>query len=222
MKLERLKRWFVGLSIALFVPLLCYFILKSKGHTGRVVLPSYFGIDSISKSLGGKIKLDTFYHQVTNKKFINQLGDSIFLNSSLENKILIFNLLDTKNEQCKLASKNMLDLYYAFSEKKLPDAVQLISIEKNNLPYLELRKYADLLHANLDVWWILKSDSVEAFQFFDKELFLNNNFENTVVLVDKYRNIRGYFDASKQLEMRECANAIAYLLIEKNKIHEKK
>ncbi|MBP6455626.1 MAG: hypothetical protein KA275_02750 [Chitinophagaceae bacterium] len=222
MNINRQKRWFVGLSISLFVPLLCYFILKSKGHTGRVVLPSYFGIDSVAKRTGDKANLDTFYHNISNKKFINQLGDSIFLNSSLENKILVFHLLDSKSEKSKLTSKNMLDLYQAFSEKKLPDALQLISIEKNNLPYLELRKYADSLHANLDVWWILKSDSNEANQFFEKELFLKSKLTNTVVLVDKYRNIRGYFDGSKHNDMRECANAIAYLLIEKNKYHDKK
>ena len=57
--------------------------------------------------------------------------------------------------------------------------------------------------------------------FIKNELELQKNDYSKIVLIDKYRNIRGYYNGLDSNNVRLCAEDISYLMVEKNLYHEK-
>jgi len=57
--------------------------------------------------------------------------------------------------------------------------------------------------------------------YLQNELELQKNDYSKIVLIDKYRNIRGYYNGLDSNNVRLCAEDISYLMVEKNLYHEK-
>ena len=90
-----------------------------------------------------------------------------------------------------------------------------------------LRKYADHYGANHDHWWFLTGDKKTIYDYARKELHLSvgpgdggaEDFIHSkqLVLIDKNRNIRGYYDGLDSIQLRKCADDIVLLTMEKEK-----
>ena len=223
----------LGGLFSLFVPLGAYYYLKLGGHDGHVKLPGYYGIDKVdSQVVDGKLVIDTQYHEVNNIRLMNQLGDTLDINEDLQDKILVVNFFFTScTTICPVLMKNMQLLNKAFV--KNDSSVRFLSIsvdpETDSLP--RLRKYADRLHPNHDKWFFLSGNKKDIYRFARQELSLplvegdgsSDDFihPEQFTLIDKYRNIRGYYNGLDGENVRLCADDIAILMLEKNKLHEK-
>jgi len=222
-KRNKLKSLFFGLLFSFLVPLGAYLFLKFSGHDGRMPLPKFYGIEKIDSPLvDGKIKPDTVYRLVKDLKLVNQLGDSISLNETLKGKILVMNFFKTVNdEESKVITNCVRLLNKAFLKNDSTMRFVSISIDSKNDTILALRSYADNQKANHDKWLFCNGSDSSIQNYLQNELELQKNDYSKIVLIDKYRNIRGYYNGLDSNNVRLCAEDISYLMVEKNLYHEK-
>lgn len=222
-KSNKLKSIFFGLLFSFLVPLGAYLFLKFSGHDGRMPLPKFYGIEKIdSISVDGKMKLDTTYRLVNDLKLVTQLGDSISLNETLKGKILVLNFFNTSNDGNSKTITNCIKLLNkAFVKNDSTMRFVSISIDSKKDSVLPLRLYADEQKANHDKWMFCSGNEIEINNYLQNELELPVNDFSKIVLIDKYRNIRGYYNGLDSNNVRLCAEDISYLMVEKNLYHEK-
>ncbi len=229
----RLKSILIGGLFSLFVPLGAYLYLKLSGHDGHVKLPDFYSIEKIDSQLvEGNIVYDTLYHTVNELSLLDQLGDSIHLNESFKGKMLVINFFFTScTTICPELMKNMKMMNKAFIKNDSSVRFISISVDPTTDSIPRLRKYADKMEANHDKWFFLTGDKKQIYTYARKELALElpegdggiDDFihPDKFVLIDKYRNIRGYYNGLDSDNVRICAEDITYLMLEKNRFHEK-
>jgi len=222
-KSNKLKSIFFGLLFSLLVPLGAYLFLKFSGHDGRMPLPKFYGIEKIDSQLvDGKMKLDTAYHLVNDLKLTTQLGDSIALNETLKGKIVVMSFFKTANdEQSRMVTNSIRLLNKAFIKNDSTMRFVSVSVDFKNDSVLALRLFADNQKANHDKWLFCTGDEMNIQNYLQNELALQKNDYSKIVLIDKYRNIRGYYNGLESNNVRLCAEDISYLMVEKNLYHEK-
>ena len=230
----RIKSILIGGFFSAFVPIGAFLFLKFNGHDGHIQLPKTFGIDKIdTQNIEGKIIYDTTYHTIQDITLINQLGDTISINNTLKGKILVINFFFTSCVTiCPELTKNMKLLNKAYKKNDTSIRFLSISVDPNTDDVKRLRSYADKYEVNHDKWLFLTGNKNDIYNFARKELMLNledgdggpDDFihPDKFILVDKYRNIRGYYNGLDSNNVRLCAEDAAYLMVEKNVIHEKK
>lgn len=195
---------------------------------GHVKLPRYYiaeGVDSMQKD--GKMVYDTQYHHVADLMLTNQLGQQVSLNKDLEGKILVVDFFFVNCPTiCPRLTRNMAYLTKAF--KKNDSIAQFVSITVNpgHDTFQVLREYADHYQANHDHWWFLTGDKKTIYDYARHELFVEategdggaDDFVHTqkIVLIDKNRHIRGYYDGLDSTEIKRCADDIVLLWSEKH------
>jgi len=232
-KSGRVKSILLGGLLSLFVPLGAYYYLKIGGHNGHVKLPYFYGIDKIDSALAnGKMKYDTTFHTVQDISLVNQLHDTVSLNETLKGKILILNFFFTScTTICPVLSKNMKLLNKAFLKNDSSIQFLSISVDPTTDSVLRLREYADKMLANHDKWFFLTGDKKAIYNYARNELKLDlqegdggvTDFihPEQIILIDKYRNVRGLYNGLDSDKVRLCAEDAAYLMLEKNRFHEK-
>ena len=71
------KKALYGLLVALFLPIVCYFIIRNIS-THAVAMPRHYIYDTvITRIEGGKQVQDTLWHQLPHFLLINQLGRQV-------------------------------------------------------------------------------------------------------------------------------------------------
>jgi protein SCO1/2 len=230
----RIKSILIGGFFSAFVPLGAYLFLRMNGHDGHITLPKVYGYDRIDSVLtDGKMRYDTTWHTCNDLQLISQLGDTVRLNETFAGKILVVNFFFTSCQTvCPIQTKNMKLMNKAF--KKNDTSIRFISITvdplNDSVPVM--RAYANRQEPNHDKW-IFGTGSKEAIYNYARNdlklnLPVNDSLENDFihpeqfVLIDKYRNIRGYYNGLDSNDIRRCAEDIAYLMVEKNRLHEKR
>ncbi|MEZ5046670.1 MAG: SCO family protein [Chitinophagaceae bacterium] len=226
---KKIRSVLLGSFFSFLVPLLAFLYLKYKGHDGHIAMPKHYVIDSIAQNIrDNKNVPDTFFHQISNLKLLNQLGDSIGLVQNFEGKILVVNFFFTTCQTiCPTLTKNMALLNKAFIKNDTALRFVSISVDPITDSVNRLRMYADKYHANHDKWFFATGNKKEIYAFARQELQLNldegsgdeNDFihPEKFVLIDKYRNIRGYYNGLDSNNVRLCAEDIARLIVEKKK-----
>jgi len=229
------KKYIIGIAAAFGLPLFCYLIV-SQMSKDVIHPPRYYVVDSVDiKSVGGKMQYDTMYHTVGDLRLTNQVGELISTDSNLKGKILVFDFFFVSCPTiCPRLTANMATLQKAFKKNKaklgsLDTVVHFISITVNpsNDSFKRLRDYADKHGANSDQWWFLTGDKKVIYNFARNELFVTvapgdggpEDFIHTekMVLVDKDRKIRGYYNGLDTNEVRKIADDIVLLTLEKEK-----
>jgi protein SCO1/2 len=90
-----------------------------------------------------------------------------------------------------------------------------------------LRAYAENYDADHDRWWFLTGDRNAIYDYAHNELGLvmgettggaeDMTHSQKIVLVDKDRNIRGYYDGLDPDDLKRCADDIIILSLEKKR-----
>lgn len=223
----------VGIAVAVGLLLSFYFIAVNLSH-GKLRIPGYYRPEHVDSFMeDGKQVYDTSYHKVMPVTFVNQLGKAVDLNKDAKGKMLVVNFMFTScNSICPRMSAGMKMLQKSFI-KKNPDMVQFVSISvdpgRDSIP--ALRKYADNYQADHDRWWFVTGNRDSIFNYAKNELGLllndgdvQNDFihSNKIVLMDTARHIRGYYDGLDTIALRQCADDIVILSMEKEKKKRKK
>lgn len=225
------KRFILGLAVAFLLPLSFYFIAKSLSKD-KIHLPGRYNVERVENG-------DTIYHKVRDITLTNQLGDKVSLNSNRAGRILVINFFFTDCPViCPRLNRSIAVLQKAFRknpkiENGLDDSVQFVSITVNPVKdtFQLLRAYADRYGANHDHWWFLTGDKKDIYDYARNELHIavgpgDGGAEDFIhseqlVLVDRNRVVRGYYDGLDSIQLRKCADDIVLLTMEKERKHKK-
>ena len=229
------NKFLIGIAVAFLLPLSLYLIV-SKLSKGKIKIPHYYTIDRIdSPVVDGKVKPDTVYHQVGDLVLTNQMGERVSLNKDLAGKMVIIDFFFADcTATCPKLAKSMLVLQNCFKkdpkkESTLENDVQLVSItvlpERDS--FQRLRAYADRIGANHDHWWFLTGDKKAIYAFARNELGIATGpgdggaddfiHSDKLILLDKNRYIRGYYNGLNDSEGRKCSDDVVLLTLEKGR-----
>jgi protein SCO1 len=227
------KKAALALCLGILVPVLCY-LLVNKLSSDAVHMPPRYYVDTvISKVVNGKSSTDTSWRKVSSFQLINQLGAQVSL-EDLQGKIIIADFFFTRCPSiCPTLTKNMRLLQDALKGKdpRRRDTafVHFLSFSvdpvRDSVPVL--KKYSDKYGVNSDVWWLLTGPKDSIYNFALNEIKLgiqdgngvDSNFIHTqrMVLIDRERVIRGYYDGLDSSSMSKLAEDLTLLMLEKDK-----
>ena len=229
------KKAVLALCIALLIPLICYFILKTTSEEA-VAMPKKFLMDSVvTKTENGKTTTDTLWHKTENVTLVNQLGDTVSL-YDIKNRVIVADFFFTRCPSiCPVMTKNMAKLQQSFSHftegRKVVDSsiVRFLSFsidpERDSVPVL--KKYADKFKVDHDNWWMLTGNKKTIYDFALNELKLglvdgegvDSSFIHSqkFVLLDKDYTVRGYYNGLDTTSLALLAKDIGLLMLEKDR-----
>lgn len=218
----------MGLAVAMLLPAIGYLMVKYYSQD-TVVLPGRYFYDSIQVTQkNGRTFNDTVWHQVSNLKFTNQLGDTLSMDS-LRGKIVVVNFFFSRCPSiCPGLARSMNKLQESFARKGKDDIVHFLSIsvdpEYDSVP--NLRKFANRFTKNHDTWWFVTGKKDEIYSFALNELKasiadtqVDTAFIHTenFFLLDKNHVVRGWYNGFDSLKQAKLVRDIPLLLLEKNR-----
>ena len=227
------KSAITAIFIALLLPLTGYFLIKGLSKK-NIHPPRHFIYDSvITKTERGKIVTDTIWHKIPDFSLTNQLDQQVSW-KDMEGKVVVADFFFTSCPTiCPRLTTNMKMLKESIhnSERvgdREPDFVQFLSFsvdpERDSVP--ALKKWADRFQINSNNWWLLTGDKKEIYDLsldhFKLGLVdgegIDSNFLHTdyFVLIDKYRNIRGYYHGLDTTDILRLSADIIFLNLEKD------
>lgn len=233
------KKAVLALLIAVFLPVLCYVILKSASDTSVTLPRKYFYDSVINTEVNGKIKSDTIWHHSANFSFINQLGDTVHL-YDIKGKAIVIDLFFTKcGSICPRLTNNMAKMQQSFitggnvRQKLDTSVVQFISlsIDPENDSVNVLKDYANRYQVNPDNWWLLTGNRDTIYDYIFNELKIDKlskepvtpDFPHTsrFVLLDKNYVVRGRleepYSGLDTQSLVTLARDIGLLMLEKDR-----
>ncbi len=233
------KKAFIAICIAVFIPMVSYLLVK-QASDNAVVMPGHYLPDRIVDTVkGGKLQSDTFWHEVADIKLVNQLGDTVSLKNIKGKAIVIDFFFTSCGSICPSLTRNMVKLQRSFITGGDPmnkidtSVVHFVSftVDPERDSVSRIKDYADKFGVNHDNWWLLtgSKDSIYKYAFeqlkvdkFSTEP-IDSNFVHTsrFVLIDKYYQVRGYYNGLDAASMSKLAKDIGLLMLEKGKVPEK-
>ena len=227
------KKAVYGLSIALFFPLICYFIIKQISKEATV-LPRHYIYDSIStRTENGKLITDTVWHKLPEISMRNQLNQQVSW-KDMEGKTIVADFFFTHCPTiCPQLTQNMKRLQEDIrnSDKvgnRDPEFLQFLSFtvdpERDSVP--ALKAWADRFQINSNNWWLLTGEKKQIYDLSIEHMKLglvdgkgiDTGFFHTdyMVLIDKNRNIRGYYHGLDTNSVKQLGRDVIFLSLEKD------
>lgn len=223
-----------GLLIALFVPIGSYFIVKLLGEDAVQMPPKFFPDSVTQKVTDGKTTFDTSWHRIPDFTFTNHLGQAQSL-SELDGKIIVVNTFFTRCPNiCPGLTRNIKKLQKSFENpkrKKFGDTSVVyflsLSIDPERDSVAALKKWADRFFVNSDSWSLMTGDKRTIYNLLLNDFKLatqdgdgvDSNFIHSekVMLLDRDRVVRGFYNGLDSVEMGRLAGDIGKLYLEKDR-----
>lgn len=218
------KRFILGIAVASALPLSFYTIAKVL-KKDKLNMPKHYVVERVTAPG------DTVWHTVADFSGVNQLGQTVSINETLSGKIVAVSaFFATCTDVCPKLNSNLALIQKAFrrtAQRSNDTMVQLVSIttmpEQDSIPVLW--KYAEEYKANPDRWWFVRGAKGATNSYLRNELKLSGGdgsggaddlmHSQTIVLLDRHRNIRGYYDGLDPVQVKKCADDIVMLALEK-------
>ena len=219
--------------MALIVPVGAYFVMKGLS-TQAVQMPRHYIYDSVrTTTVKGKLQVDTVWHRLPNFSFTNQLGQTVGLDD-IGDKVIVADFFFTRCPTiCPAMTVHMKKLQTGITNAKRvnPDKADFVHYlsfsvdpERDSVP--ELKKWADRFGINPDNWWLLTGPKKEIYDYSINQMKLgaidgqgvDTSFYHTdyMVLIDRARNIRGYYHGLDTLALQKLSSDIVLLSLEKD------
>jgi protein SCO1 len=227
------KKAVYGIIVALLLPLIGYFTLKNVTEKA-VIMPRHYIPDSVvTKTKNGKQYHDTIWHRLPDFNLTNQLGDSVSW-KDLEGKVVVADFFFTHCPTiCPGMTNNMKKLQDGIknSDKagnRDADFIQFLSfsIDPERDSVAQLKKWADRFQIDPQNWWLLTGNRKAIYDLSINDMKLlaqdggpvDSNFLHTdfFVLVDKNRNIRGYYHGLDTNALSRLSEDIILLTLERD------
>jgi len=201
----------------IFVPIL-YFLVKPKSQ-----LPVYNPVDVNPRLVDDAVKHISRDHKISDFHLVNQNGDTIS-QKNFENKIYVADFFFTRCQTiCPIMAINMTQLQDYYEEDN-----SLKFLSHSVTPVIDsvsvLRAYADKHEAIDGKWEITTGDKRHIYELARKSYFAvldegdggDQDFIHTeqFVLVDKKKQIRGFYDGTDATEMDRIIKDIELLKLE--------
>ena len=219
--------------MVLMVPLAAYFIMKNLS-SDAVAMPRHYIYDSTyTRTVDGKQVHDTIWHQLPDYTFTNHLGKQVSW-KDLEGKVVVADFFFTRCPTiCPQLTLHMKKLQDGISNakrvgNKTPGFLHFLSFtvdpERDSVP--QLKAWADRFQINPDTWWLLTGNKKDIYDLSLEHMKVmamdgkgvDTSFFHTdyMVLIDKNRNIRGYYHGLDTAALAKLSNDIVLLSLEKD------
>ncbi len=230
------KTAWLGIALALFLPLISYIIVKSFGEDA-VNMPRRYYADSVVTHINdGKTTYDTMWHSLPDFALTNHLGQTVGLND-LDGKILVINTFFTRCPNiCPGLTRNLRKLQASFEtpnpKKKTWGDTSIVyflsfSVDPARDSIEALKRWADRFNVNGDSWSLLTGEKKVIYDYLLDELKLaaqdgegiDSNFIHTerVTLVDRHRVVRGYYNGLDSASLVSLAEDVGKLYLERDR-----
>lgn len=223
----------LAVSLAIGVPLLFYVLAKVLGKD-KLAMPSYYKEEQVVPNHEGrKLVNEGKILPVQDLTAINQFGEEVSLNKDLPGKMLVINFFFTTcTSTCPILTQHLKILQYAFRRTPMArndTTVQFISItvDPEHDSAAALRAYAKKWKVDENHWWFLTGDKKMLYQWARSQFALHvpdgdggaDDFMHTnmLVLLDKDRFVRGYYDGLDTNAVGRCANDMGLLDMERKR-----
>jgi protein SCO1 len=181
-------------------------------------------VDTVFKD--GKATYDTVFHQVRDFELTNQFGQKVKL-SDLEGKIVVVDFFFTSCPTiCPKLTTNLKLLQNAFVKNDTLLQILSLTVDPTRDTVAAIKQYADKFQINPDNWFILTGDKKEIYDLARNEFYVSvtqgdggpDDFVHTekLVLLDKDRHIRGYYNGLDTTAIGKLAGDIATINIAKD------
>lgn len=222
-----------GLVIALLLPIAGYFYLKTK-TSNNVVVPRHYIYDSVIETTkDGKLTTDTIWHTIPDFSLTNQLGKQVGW-QDMEGKVVVADFFFTRCPTiCPQLTKNMKRMQEGLHNAQRAgstqaDFVQFLSfsVDPERDSVEALKAWANRFGIDPQNWWLLTGPKKEIYDLSIEHMKLglvdgegiDTSFFHTdfTVLIDKNRNIRGYYHGLDTTEISRLSRDIVLLRLEKD------
>lgn len=205
---------FIFFFSILFLPIL-YFLVKPKAK-----LPVFNPVDVNPRLVDDTVRHIGKDHKIGNFELINQNGEKI-TQEDFKNKIYIADFFFTRCETiCPIMALNMKDIQEYYKDD---DAIKLLS--HSVTPVIDsvsvLRAYADKNDAIDGKWEITTGKKIDIYNLARRSYFAvldegdggDQDFIHTeqFILIDKKKQIRGYYDGTDKKELQRIFKDIEIL-----------
>jgi protein SCO1/2 len=227
------KTGLIGAAVAILLPLSFYIVAKVL-KKDQLHMPTRYNIEKVDTLADGK--LDTVYHKVTNLVGFNQFGDTVSLNTDIGDRILVVYLFFTDCKSiCPVLTRHVKLLQHAFrnhgrmNNKDMEKEIQFIGLSvAGEADSVEaMRAYAKQFGINENNWWFINGDRNAIYNYARHELKIQMTADaadadallhsENIVILDRQRIVRGYYNGLDSNDMKQCADDIALLQVEKEK-----
>ncbi len=203
-------------SLLIVLPLIAFSVVRwyQDSHTPLPV----FGKTTIDSN--GEI----IQHQISSFTMMNQ-DDQIYSSDVLKNKIVIANFFFSAcSSVCPKMMSHIKSLQNDFADDT-SIAIISFTVDPKRDNSERLYKYASNYNINKKRWNLLTGDKKEIYKLARNSFYLtasdgdggDNDFIHSeqVILIDKYKRIRGYYDGTDDKAMEKLQNDIKKLEYEK-------
>ncbi|MCB0715016.1 MAG: SCO family protein [Chitinophagaceae bacterium] len=229
------KKSLYGIALALVLPLMAYFFIKSKSESA-LHMPRHYLLDTVVSVIkNGKKETDTIWHKIPDFSLTNQEGKNVTLDS-LKGKVIVANFFFSHCPTiCPQLTMNMKRLATSVRDgekfgNKINKQVQFLSfsIDPERDSVARLKYWANRFQVNPENWWLLTGNKKEIYDLIINDMRLavvdgegvDTSFIHTdrFVLIDSSRNIRGYYHGLDTLQaLPQLSNDLVLLTLEKGK-----
>lgn len=233
MSSKRNKTAIIGIAVAFVLPLSFYIIAKALGKD-HLKMPVYYKAgQKIQPHDAEKLIKKGGLKPVADLRGYNQFGDAVSLTQDLPGKMLAINFIFTScRDACPKLTQHMKVLEYAFRRtpmKRNDTTVQFISITVDPVTdsAATLRAYAKAKGVDENHWWFITGDKRQIYNWARSQLHLSvpagdggaDDFihSNQIVILDRERYIRGYYNGLDTADIGRCAYDLGLLVMEKKR-----
>lgn len=227
------KTAFLAILMALFVPLVAYFIVSDLSGNATQMPRHYFPDSVVQRVHKGKSVSDTVWHRIQEPRLVNQLGDTVTFDS-LRGKILVLDFFFTRCPTiCPRMTMNMKRMAESIHNgKRVGDKTNKrihflsVSIDPERDSLERIKAWTDRFQINPEQWWVLTGNRDSIYRFVLEEIKLglidgegvDSNFVHSdkFVLLDTARRVRGYYSGLDTMELKKLSNDIVLLTMEKD------
>ena len=221
LKLFRKKDFVALVFISLFsmgTIALFYQILKPNE-----ILPIYQPNLVNEKLVDSTVSYISKYHTIADFNLVNQNGEKI-TEKDYENKIYVADFFFTTCQDiCPIMTKNMYEI-----QEKLREYNDVLLLSHTVMPEIDtinqLKKYSIENNVDDKIWNLVTGDKEQIYNLARKSYLAAEDTEfskydlihtENFILIDKKRQIRGYYDGTKKSEIERLISEIKILKNEK-------
>jgi protein SCO1/2 len=227
------KKSLYAILLALVLPLLAYFFVKSKSEKA-IAMPAHYLPDSVvATTKNGKKETDTVWHRVGDFSLVNQEGKPVSWDS-LKGKIIIADFFFTHCPTiCPGLTRNMKRLSESINNgKRVGDKTNKLvhflsfSIDPERDTIQRLKYWADKYQVNPEQWWLLTGNKKEIYDLAINEMKIgvtdgqgvDSDFIHTdhFVLIDSNHYVRGYYHGLDSASLAKLSEDLVLLTMEKD------
>lgn len=220
-----MSRKAVTLLFILLFPSVLYIVLTTGKHN-FIHLPYYGPKEPVTKTVDGKQITDTIYHTIPPFSFINQ-DKKIITEKDFDNKIYVANFFfATCKSICPKMNSQLQRVQESFKNMK-----NLAFISHTVNPKMDtaeaLAAYANMIHADTKNWYFVTGDKKSIYDLAmngyliaaAEDASADGGFFHSemLVLVDKEKRIRGFYDGTSIVEVNKLIDDIKVLTAEYEK-----